>query len=51
VNGKRGLNRLHFSGRIGHHGLAPGHYRLNLRARDSANRESETVRARFTISR
>ncbi|MGZ4341268.1 MAG: PQQ-dependent sugar dehydrogenase [Solirubrobacteraceae bacterium] len=51
VNGKRGLNRLHFSGRIGHRALALGHYRLNLRARDNANRVSETVRVQFTISR
>jgi glucose/arabinose dehydrogenase len=51
VNGKRGLNRLHFSGRIGHRALAPGRYRLNLGARDAANRVSGPVRARFTISR
>jgi hypothetical protein len=51
VNGKRGLNRVHFSGRIGRRALPPGHYRLNLRARDSANRLSETARIRFTISR
>jgi glucose/arabinose dehydrogenase len=51
VSGRRGLNRLHFSGRINHHALAPGHYRLNLRARDAAGRVSGLVRVRFSVSR
>jgi hypothetical protein len=50
VNGTSGLNRLHFSGRIDHHALARGLYRLNLRARDSAGRVSGPVRVRFSIS-
>jgi hypothetical protein len=49
VNGKRGLNRLRFSGRLNHHALRPGRYRLTLRARDSAHRLSRLVRVRFTI--
>jgi glucose/arabinose dehydrogenase len=49
VSGKRGLNRLRFSGRLNHHALRPGRYRLALRARDSAHRLSRLVRVRFTI--
>jgi len=49
VSGKRGLNRLRFSGRLNRHALAPGHYRLALRARDRAHRVSRFVRVRFTI--
>jgi glucose/arabinose dehydrogenase len=49
LTGTRGLNRLRFSGRIHHHALAPGRYRLVLRARDSAGRLSRVVRIRFTI--
>jgi hypothetical protein len=51
AGGKHGLNRLHFSGRINHHALAPGGYRLVLRARDQAGRASDLVRVRFSISR
>ncbi len=51
VHGKRGLNRLHFSGRINHHALVAGGYRLVLRARDQAGRASDPVRVRFSISR
>ncbi|MGZ4185702.1 MAG: PQQ-dependent sugar dehydrogenase [Solirubrobacteraceae bacterium] len=49
VSGKRGLNRVRFSGRLNHRALPPGHYRLALRARDSAHRASQLVRVRFTI--
>jgi glucose/arabinose dehydrogenase len=49
VSGKRGLNRLRFSGRLSHRALLPGHYRLAVRARDSAHRVSRLVRVRFTI--
>ncbi len=51
VNGKHGLNRLHFSGRINHHALVAGGYRLVLRARDQVGRVSDLVRVRFSISR
>ena len=51
VRGKHGLNRLHFSGRINHHALVAGGYRLVLRARDQAGRVSDPVRVRFSISR
>ena len=51
VHGKHGLNRLHFSGRINHHALVAGGYRLVLRARDQAGRSSDPVRVRFSISR
>jgi glucose/arabinose dehydrogenase len=51
VQGKRGLNRLHFSARINHHALAAGGYRLVLRAHDQAGRASDPVRVRFSISR
>ena len=50
ARGKPGLNRLHFSGRINHHALAPGTYRLVLRAQDQAGRASDLVRVRFSIS-
>jgi hypothetical protein len=49
VSGKRGLNRLRFSGRLNNRALRPGHYRLALRGRDSAHRLSRIVRVRFTI--
>ena len=51
MNGKHGLNRLHFSGRINHHALVAGGYRLVLRARDQVGRVSDLVRVRFSISR
>jgi hypothetical protein len=51
THGKRGLNRLHFSGRINGHALAPRGYRLILRARDQAGRASDPGRVRFSISR
>jgi hypothetical protein len=47
--GKRGLNRLRFSGRLNHRALAPGRYRLGARARDSAGRMSALVRVQFSI--
>jgi hypothetical protein len=49
VHGKPGLNRLRFSGRLNHHALAPGRYRLVARARDSAGRMSARVRVQFSI--
>ena len=51
VSGKRALNRVRFSGRINHHALAPGRYRLTLRARDKAGRMSRFVHVRFSIQR
>ena len=51
VHGKQGLDRLHFSGRINHHALVAGGYRLVLRARDQAGRVSDPARVRFSISR
>jgi glucose/arabinose dehydrogenase len=51
VPGKPGVNRLHFSGRINHHALVAGGYRLVLRARDQAGRVSDAVRVSFSISR
>jgi hypothetical protein len=47
--GKRGLNRLRFSGRLNHRALAPGRYRLVARARDSAGRMSAPVSVQFSI--
>jgi hypothetical protein len=49
VKGHRGLNRLRFTGRIRHHALRPGKYRLTLRARDASGRVGRPVRVRFAV--
>jgi hypothetical protein len=49
IKGRRGTDRLPFSGRIGGHTLDPGHYRLVARARDAAGSTGKPVRAHFAI--
>ena len=49
VTGKRGTNRLTFTGRIGGRKLDPGRYRLVARARDAAGSHGKPVPARFSI--
>jgi glucose/arabinose dehydrogenase len=51
ITGTRGSNRLRFTGRIAGRTLAPGHYRLILRARDRAGGLAKPARARFSIRR
>ncbi|HZN87890.1 MAG TPA: hypothetical protein VFB44_02850, partial [Thermoleophilaceae bacterium] len=49
VRGRRGLNRLRFSGRLHGRPLAPGSYRLLALAVDRGGRSSATVSADFAI--
>jgi hypothetical protein len=49
VRGRRGLNRLRFSGRLRGRPLASGSYRLLALAIDRAGRRSETVSAAIAI--
>jgi hypothetical protein len=49
ATGKRGTNRLKFTGLIGGRRLDPGSYRLVARARDAAGRDGAPVHARFSI--
>jgi hypothetical protein len=49
VRGRRGLNRLRFSGRLRGRPLAPGPYRLLAQAIDRGGRRSETASADFAI--
>lgn len=51
VRGKRGLNRLRFSGRVRGRPLAPGAYILRAIAVDRADRESAPTAVRFSIVR
>jgi glucose/arabinose dehydrogenase len=51
IAGKRGVNRFGFSGRIGGRTLAPGGYRLVLRARDAAGNVTKPVHAEFSAHR
>jgi glucose/arabinose dehydrogenase len=51
ITGRRGSNRLRFTGRIAGRTLAPGGYRLILRARDRAGSLAKPARARFSIRR
>jgi glucose/arabinose dehydrogenase len=51
ITGKRGPNRLSFTGRIGGRTLAPGHYRLVLHASNGAGNRAKPVHARFSIRR
>ena len=51
IRGKPGPNRFAFTGRIGGHSLAPGRYRLVLRARDAHGNLARPVRVRFSIRR
>jgi glucose/arabinose dehydrogenase len=44
-----GTNRFAFNRRIGGHSLAPGRYRLVLRARDARGNPAKPVRVRFSI--
>ena len=46
-----GLNRFRFSGRLSGRKLAPGSYRLEVRATGAAGSRSATVSARFTVKR
>ena len=50
IRGRRGLNRLRFSGRLGGRPLAPGPYRLLARAVDRGGRRSATVSTEFRIT-
>jgi hypothetical protein len=50
VRGKRGLNRLRFSGRIKARPLAPGDYFLTAAATDRAKRRSSPTTVPFTIT-
>jgi hypothetical protein len=47
--GKRGKNKLGFSGRLHHHKLSPGSYYLRAAGIDKFGRTSKRVRAKFTI--
>ena len=49
VVGRTGVNRIVLRGRIGGRTLAPGSYRLNSRATDSADNTSATKRKTFRI--
>ena len=49
VTGRRGTNRLIFTGRIGGRRLDPGRYRLVARAHNAAGGFGKPVRARFSI--
>jgi hypothetical protein len=49
VTGRRGTNRLTFTGRIGGRKLDPGDYRLVARPRDADGSISKPSRARFSI--
>jgi CSLREA domain-containing protein len=49
--GALGSNSLHFSGRLGGHKLAPGSYRLIVRATDAAGNRSAAVSAAFKVVR
>jgi hypothetical protein len=51
VTGKKGLNKIELSGRIGGRTLSPGRYRLNARETDRAANRSTTKRTAFTIVR
>ncbi len=48
--GRRGANRIRFSGRIGRRALRPGRYRAVLRATDTGGLKSKPRRARFKIA-
>jgi hypothetical protein len=45
-----GINRISFTGRIGHRALRAGHYRAAFTASDAAG-TSKTSSLRFTIGR
>lgn len=49
--GRRGLNRLRFTGRIGRRALRPGRYRLLVRATDAAGNRSKLRRRGFRVVR
>jgi glucose/arabinose dehydrogenase len=49
IRGKPGANHFAFTGRIGGQSLAPGRYRLVLRARDAHGNLAKPVRVRFSI--
>ena len=51
ISGKAGLNRLRFTGRLGRKALAPGSYRLDVRARDNTGRRGGLLRVAFVIRR
>jgi len=51
VRGRRGLNRMRFSGRIRGRALAEGRYTLSAVATDRAGRSSPPAVAAFTIGR
>jgi hypothetical protein len=51
AQGKRGSNRLRFSGRLNRRRLALGGYRLVLVATDAAQNTGTPVRIGFTIAR
>ena len=47
--GKPGANSVRFSGRIGRNAIAPGQYRLTLRAKDAAGNSADVQRLSFRI--
>ena len=49
TRGRRGLNRLRFSGRVRGRPLAPGVYVLEAVAVDRAGRKSAAIAVRFRI--
>jgi Glucose / Sorbosone dehydrogenase len=51
ITGEAGLNRLRFTGRLGRKALAPGTYRLDVRARDATGSRSKLLRVAFVLHR
>jgi hypothetical protein len=49
ITANAALNRLRFTGRLGGKALAPGSYRLDVRARDATGSRSKLLRAGFVI--